>query len=56
MSRLRRMLLSVALFATLLLGAVVTVVFLLGGDPLAGRISTLSVELDRKIATLTRCC
>jgi O-antigen ligase len=48
-SRTRRLLLSAALVATLLLGAVVTVVFV-GGDPLAGRIGSLSVELDRKTA------
>jgi O-antigen ligase len=49
LSRGRRLLLSAALVATLLLGALVTVVFV-GGDPLAGRIGSLSVELDRKTA------
>jgi O-antigen ligase len=45
----RRLLLQAALVAMLLLGAVVTVVFV-GGDPLAGKIDSLSVELDRKTA------
>lgn len=48
-SRMRRLLLRAVLVTTLLLGAVVTVVFV-GGDPLAGRIDSLSVELDRKTA------
>ncbi len=49
LSRTRLLVLRVALVATLLLGAVVTIVFV-GGDPLAGRIDSLSVELDRKTA------
>jgi len=49
LSRTRRVMLRAALVATLLLGAVVTVV-LVGGDPLAGRLGSLSVELDRKTA------
>ena len=38
---------SGALVAVLLVGALVTVI-VVGGDPLAGRIETISVELDRK--------
>jgi O-antigen ligase len=49
LSRTRLLLLRVLLVATLLVGAVVTVVFV-GGDPLAVRMSSLSVELDRKTA------
>ena len=48
-SRARLLLLRAVLVATLLIGAVVTIVFV-GGDPLAGRIDSLSVELDRKTA------
>jgi O-antigen ligase len=49
LSRTRRLMLRAGLVATLVLGAVVTIVFV-GGDPLAGRIGSLSVELDRKTA------
>lgn len=48
-SRARLLGLRAGLVALLLLGAVVTV-FLVGGDPLAGRLDRLSVELDRKTA------
>lgn len=48
-SSARLLLVRAVLVATLLIGAVVTVVFV-GGDPLAGRIGGLSVELDRKTA------
>ncbi len=49
LSRPRRLLLQAGLVATLLLGAVVTVV-IVGGDPLSGRLGSLSVELDAKTA------
>jgi O-antigen ligase len=49
LSRTRLILLRTALVAMLLVGAVVTVVFV-GGDPLVGRIDSLSVELDRQTA------
>ena len=49
LSRGRRLVVHTALVATLLLGAVVTVIFV-GGDPLAVRIDSLSVELDQKTA------
>jgi O-antigen ligase len=48
-SRARLLGLRAGLVALLLLAAVVTV-FLVGGDPLAGRLDRLSVELDRKTA------
>lgn len=48
-SRARLLVLRTVLVVTLLLGAIVTVVFV-GGDPLAGRMDSLSVELDRKTA------
>lgn len=46
-SRIKQMILSVALIALLLIGGVVTVSFV-GGEPLAGRIENISVEFDRK--------
>lgn len=49
LSRTRRLVIRGALIVILLLGAVVTVVFV-GGDPLAGKIDSLSVEMDRKTA------
>jgi O-antigen ligase len=49
LSRIQRLALQAALVATLLIGAVATVV-VVGGDRLAGRIDSLSVELDRKTA------
>ena len=48
-SRLKQGVVRVVLIATLLIGGVVTVVFV-GGDPLAGRIDSMSIELDRKTA------
>ena len=48
-SRIQRVALQVGLVVTLLIGAVTTVV-VVGGDPLAGRIDSLSVELDRNTA------
>jgi O-antigen ligase len=45
----RLLLLRAVLVTMLLVGAVVTVVFV-GGDPLVGRIDTISVELDPKAA------
>jgi len=48
-SRVQRVGPQVVLVATLLIGAVATVV-VVGGDPLAGRIDSLSVEFDRKTA------
>jgi O-Antigen ligase len=48
-SQARSLLLRAVLVATLLLGALVTVVFV-GGDPLTGRIDSLSAELDRETA------
>ena len=48
-SRIQRVALQVVLVATLLIGAVATVV-IVGGDPLAGRIDRLSLELDRNTA------
>ena len=49
LSGARLLVLRLVLVTTLLLGAVVTVVFV-GGDPLTGRINSMSVELDRKTA------
>lgn len=43
------LMLRAAMIATLLLGAIVTVVFV-GGDPLSGRMGSVSVELDPKTA------
>jgi O-antigen ligase len=48
-SRVRRAVLQLVLIATLLAGAIATVV-VVGGDPLAGRIDSLSIEFDRKTA------
>jgi O-antigen ligase len=48
-SRIRRVALQLAMVATIVIGAV-TVVVMVGGDPLAGRIDSMSVELDRKTA------
>lgn len=48
-SHTRTIVLRAVLVAMLLAGAVVTVVFV-GGDPLVGRIDSISIELDRKTA------
>jgi len=48
-ARIRQLAKQVVLVLTLLIGSVVTIVFV-GGDPLAGRIDNLSVEMDRKAA------
>jgi len=48
-SRMRLFGLRAILVAVLLVGAVLTVVFV-GGDPLVGRIDSISIELDRKTA------
>ena len=48
-SRARHVVVQVVLIAVLLAGGVVTVIFV-GGDPLAGRIDSISIELDRKTA------
>jgi O-antigen ligase len=48
-SRIKQAVVQVALIAVLLIGGVVTVVFV-GGDPLAGRIDSISTEFNRKIA------
>jgi O-antigen ligase len=48
-ARMKRWLISASLILVLLVGSVVTV-FFVGGDPLASRIDTLSVELNQKTA------
>jgi O-antigen ligase len=49
LSRIKERAIRVVLISALLIGGVVIVVFV-GGDPLVGRIGTISVELDRKTA------
>jgi len=47
--RIKRWVVSASLILVLLVGSIITVIFV-GGDPLAGRIDTLSVELNQQTA------